>query len=107
MTTLHILSAAKDLPRKNAGDPSPLSRLRTWAAVTAAICVPELATACPVCFGGANGGGQGMNAAIIFLLSVVGLVQLGFAALFFSFWRRGRELRRKRESFRLLEGGAR
>ena len=44
---------------------------------------------------------------IIFLLSVVGFVQIGFVALFFSFWRRARDLRRKRESFRLLEGGAR
>ena len=68
--------------------------------------LPQAANACPVCFGGANGG-QGMNAAIIFLLAVVGFVQLGFVALFFSFWRRARELRRKRESFRLLEGGAR
>ena len=40
-------------------------------------------------------------------LSVVGFVQLGVVALFFSFWRRAKELRRKRESFRLLEGGAR
>jgi hypothetical protein len=48
-----------------------------------------------------------MNAAIIFLLSVVGFVQIGFVALFFTFWRRSRELRRKRESFRLLEGGIR
>jgi hypothetical protein len=102
-----ILSAAKDPLRKNAGDPSPLSRLRTWAAVTAAMCVPQLAEACPVCFGAANGGGQGMNAAIIFLLAVVGFVQIGFVALFFSFWRRAKEMRRKRESFRLLEGGAR
>ena len=64
-------------------------------------------SACPVCFGGANGGGQGMNAAIVFLLSMVGFVQIGFVALFFTFWRRSRELRRKKESFRLLEGGVR
>ena len=65
------------------------------------------ASACPVCFGGPSAGGQGMNAAIIFLLSVVGFVQIGFVALFLSFWRRARDMRRKRESFRLLEGGAR
>ena len=65
------------------------------------------ANACPVCFGGAGTGGQGMNAAIWFLLSVIGFVQIGFVALFFSFWRRAREMRRKRESFRLLEGGVR
>jgi hypothetical protein len=65
------------------------------------------AFSCPVCFGGPSAGGQGMNAAIFFLLSVVGFVQIGFVALFFTFWRRARELRRKRESFRLLEGGVR
>jgi len=65
------------------------------------------AFSCPVCFGGPSAGGQGMNAAIFFLLSIVGFVQLGFVALFFTFWRRSRELRRKRESFRLLEGGIR
>ncbi len=111
MTRLLILSAAKDPLRKNVGGPSPLSRLRTWAAITAAITIafglPQIANACPVCFGGAGTGGQGMNAAIWFLLSVIGFVQIGFVALFFSFWRRAREMRRKRESFRLLEGGVR
>ena len=72
-----------------------------------AFAVPVAANACPVCFGGANGSGQGMNAAIIFLLSMVGFVQIGFVALFITFWRRSRELRRKKESFRLLEGGVR
>ena len=81
--------------------------IRTGAVAAVATLLTPAAIACPVCFGGANGGGQGMNAAIIFLLAVVGFVQLGFVALFFSFWRRARDLRRKRESFRLLEGGAR
>ncbi|HEY8132489.1 MAG TPA: hypothetical protein VII12_11425 [Thermoanaerobaculia bacterium] len=65
------------------------------------------ANACPVCFGGPNSLGKGTDAAIWFLLSVVGLVQLGFVALFFSFWRRAKEMRRRRESFHLLEGGMR
>ena len=69
--------------------------------------LPQIANACPVCFGGSSSIGKGMDAAILFLLSVVGLVQLGIVALFFSFWRRAKELRRKRESFRLLEGGVR
>ena len=72
-----------------------------------AAALPTAANACPVCFGGASGGGNGINAAIFFLLAVVGLVQIGFVALFYGFWRRAKELRRKRESFRLLEGGAR
>jgi hypothetical protein len=69
--------------------------------------IPEIANACPVCFGGPNSLGKGTDAAIWFLLSVVGLVQLGIAALFFSFWRRAKELRRRRESFHLLDGGMR
>ena len=65
------------------------------------------AFACPVCFGGANSLSKGMDSAILFLLSIVGFVQLGFVALFWSFWRRAKELRRKRESFHLIEGGVR
>src|SRR5439155_23647798 len=65
------------------------------------------ANACPVCFGGPNSIGKGMDAAILFLLSMVGLVQLGIVALFISFWRRARALRRRKESFHLIEGGAR
>ena len=66
---------------------------------------PRAALACPVCFGGPDSLGKGTDAAIWFLLSVVGFVQLGIAALFFSFWRRAKEMRRRRESFHLLEGG--
>jgi hypothetical protein len=102
-----VLSGAKDPQRKNVGDPSPLTRLRTCVAIIAVVWLPNVANACPVCFGGAGTNGKGMNAAIWFLLSVIGFVQIGFVALFFSFWRRAREMRRKRESFRLLEGGVR
>jgi hypothetical protein len=37
---------------------------------------------------------------------VIGLVQIGFVALFVTFWRRARAIRRRRESFHLIEGGA-
>jgi hypothetical protein len=73
----------------------------------AAMLFASAANACPVCFGGASSLSKGMDSAIIFLLTVVGLVQLGFVALFWSFWRRAKELRRKRESFHLIEGGVR
>jgi hypothetical protein len=46
------------------------------------------------------------NNAILFLLGVVGFVQIGFIALFWTFWRRAQELRRRRESFSVLDGGA-
>jgi len=80
--------------------------MRTLAALALTLTASS-AFACPVCFGGASGGGQGMTAAIIFLLVVVGLVQAGVVALFWSFWRRAKEMRRRRESFHLISGGAR
>jgi Na+/H+ antiporter NhaD/arsenite permease-like protein len=66
------------------------------------------AGACPVCFGDPSApASKGMNSAIWFLLGMVGFVQAGFVALFVTFWRRSRSLRRHRESFRVLEGGLR
>jgi hypothetical protein len=72
------------------------------------ILLPQIASACPVCYGDPNSPmAKGTSNAIVFLLSVVGFVQIGFVALFWSFWRRARDLRRKRDQFRLLEGGVR
>jgi len=71
------------------------------------ISVPQIAHACPVCFGGPNSISKGMDTAILFLLSCVGLVQIGFVALFWSFRRRAKELQRRREQFHLIEGGLR
>ena len=82
-------------------------RSRALQLAIAAVLLASAANACPVCFGGESSISKGMDSAIFFLLSIVGLVQLGFVALFWSFWRRAKELRRKRESFRLIEGGAR
>jgi hypothetical protein len=81
--------------------------LRTWATGVVVMLVTQIANACPVCFGGPNSLGKGTDAAIWFLLSIVGFVQLGIVALFFSFWRRAKEMRRRRDSFHLLEGGMR
>ena len=69
------------------------------------LALPEIATACPVCFGGSSSVAKGMDSAIWFLLAVLGFVQIGSVALFWSFWRRARELRRRREQFHLIEGG--
>ena len=62
--------------------------------------------ACTVCMG-APGDPlvKGANAGIWVLLGVIFLVQVGFVALFVAFWRRGREMRRFRESLRVIEGG--
>ena len=71
------------------------------------VLAPAVANACPVCFGDPNSAMQkGANNGIWVLLGVIAFVQLGFVALFFSFWRRARELRRRREQLRLIEGGA-
>jgi hypothetical protein len=75
--------------------------------VIALLLVPSILSACPVCYGAPNSPmTKSSNNAIMFLLGVVGFVQVGFIALFWSFWRRAKELRRRRESFHLLDGGA-
>jgi hypothetical protein len=62
--------------------------------------------ACSVCYGPANDPMvKGTNNGVWVLLGVVGFVQIGFIALFWSFWRRARALRRFRESLRVIEGG--
>jgi len=78
--------------------------------VVIAIClllVPSIVSACPVCYGAPNSPmTKSSNNAIMFMLGVVGFVQVGFIALFWTFWRRAKELRRQRESFKVLDGGA-
>ena len=62
--------------------------------------------ACPTCYGDPNSPmTKGSDNAILFMLGVIGFVQVGFVGLFITFWRRARALRRRRESLRLLDGG--
>lgn len=69
------------------------------------IAAPAL-QACPVCFGSPDSAmTKGTDNAMLFMLGIVGFVQLGFIGLFVTFWRRSRALRRRRESFRVLDGG--
>lgn len=76
------------------------------AAASLTALLASVAGACPVCYGSAAGPmADGVNNAVIFLLAVVGLVQVGFIALFWSFWRRAKMLRRRREQFHVLQGG--
>ncbi|HSP34712.1 MAG TPA: hypothetical protein VLU46_10390 [Thermoanaerobaculia bacterium] len=79
--------------------------------VTAAVVLVAAASplsACPVCFGDPNSPMvHGTSNAILFLLGVVGFVQLGFVAMFVSWWRNAEKLRKHREEFRLIEGGVR
>lgn len=68
--------------------------------------VAQALHACPACYGDPNSPmTKGSDNAILFMLGVVGFVQIGFVGLFVTFWRRARALRRRRESLRLLDGG--
>jgi len=70
--------------------------------------VPAIAQACPVCFGDPNSSlVKGANNGILVLLGIVVFVQAGLVALFWSFWRRAQAIRRRREQFHLISGGAR
>ncbi len=76
-------------------------------AAVLSLLVPAILSACPVCYGAPNSPmTKSSNNAIIFMLGIIGFVQVGFVAMFWSFWRRAKGLRRRRESFRLLDGGA-
>jgi heme/copper-type cytochrome/quinol oxidase subunit 2 len=81
--------------------------LETALLVFAMLFLASAANACPVCFGGPSSISKGMDSAIFFLLTIVGLVQVGFVALFWSFRRRAKELQRRREQFHLINGGVR
>lgn len=85
-----------------------MPRAKTTALLVTAVIVavfPTIAEACPVCYGDSDSAmAQGANNAVLFLLGVVLVVQVGFAALFYTFWRRSTALRRRREQFRLIPG---
>ena len=72
----------------------------------AVVLVPVVASACPVCYGQtATPLTKGANNGILFLLGIIGSVQVGFVALFFSFWRRTKALQQRCEQFRVIDGG--
>ena len=71
--------------------------------VVVAILLPVAANACPVCFGDPNSPmTKGTSNGVLFLLGIVGFVQLGFVALFFSFWRRAKALKKFKEQFHVV-----
>lgn len=68
--------------------------------------VASAANACPVCFGDPNSPmSKGTSNGVMFLLGIVGFVQIGFVALFYSFWRRAQALKKFREQFHVVKGG--
>lgn len=78
------------------------------ASLACAVLVPSVAEACPVCFGDIGGpAARGLNNGILAMLAVVGVVQIGFVMMFVGMWRRSKNLRQRKESFKLIDGGAR
>ncbi|HEX2831684.1 MAG TPA: hypothetical protein VHW00_01640 [Thermoanaerobaculia bacterium] len=61
------------------------------------------AHACATCYGAPDDPmTKGVNNGIWVLLGVIGFVQIGFVAMFWSFWKRARDQRRFREQFRVI-----
>ena len=63
--------------------------------------------ACTVCMG-APGDPlvEGANNGIWVLLGVIFFVQVMFVALFLTFWKKTRQLRKFRDQFRVVQGGS-
>ena len=73
--------------------------------MTLLLAMAEAASACPVCFGDPNSPmAKGTANGIWVLLGIVGTVQVGFVALFVNFWKRARDIRKLRESFKVVDG---
>lgn len=80
-----------------------MKRMLPALAVMIVMLLPDTASACPVCYGDPNSNmTRGAANAVMFLLGIVGFVQIGFVALFVTFWLRAK---RRREKFHLLQGG--
>jgi hypothetical protein len=93
------------LPQAGEGAEAPSRRRLAIGTllVTLAILLPTTAHACPVCFGNPDSPMmKGTSNAIWFLLGIVGVVQAGFIALFWSFWRRARALKKFKEQFHVV-----
>jgi len=68
-------------------------RVFLLAVVAAALLLPQVAEACPVCFGDIGGpAARGLNNGILAMLGVVFTVQVGFAVMFVGMIRRSRQL---------------
>ena len=77
-------------------------------AITAAIVFAEPLMACTVCMGAPDDPmTQGVSRGVWILLGIVFVVQALFVALFLTFWKRSRDLKKFRESLRVIEGGSR
>jgi hypothetical protein len=89
-----------------------MSRLRSLAltvfVAALAVCPGAPVLACTVCFGDPGSAEtRGLKGAVLFLLLLVGLVQVGFLRLFWVFRRRARSLEERKNRFVILRGGVR
>ena len=86
-----------------------ISKIAPAAALGLSILLlPSAATACEVCLGASDAPAvAGMNNAILFLLGVIGLVQVGFVKLFWEFRKRARSIQERKAPFRAVQGGLR
>lgn len=68
-------------------------RVLLLAFAAMALWMPQIAEACPVCFGDIGGpAARGVNNGILAMLGVVFTVQIGFAVMFVGIIRRGKRL---------------
>lgn len=79
------------------------------AAAWALVLLPGMpAFACTTCFGDPNSAEtRGLRGAIVFLLILVGLVQIGFVRLFWGIRRRSKLYDERKRRFSVLRGGVR
>lgn len=79
-------------------------RAAAVALLIVAVLFAQSAFACAVCMGGSAGDpmNKGVSNGIWVLLGILAFVQFGFIAMFVSFWRRARDMRRFRESLRVI-----
>jgi hypothetical protein len=78
------------------------------AAALGVLVLAEPAAACTVCFGDPGAAEtRGLRGAILFLLALVGLVQVGFVSLFLDFRRRAKSLDARKKQLRIVRGGVR
>ncbi|MGH9465668.1 MAG: hypothetical protein ACRD0X_08465 [Thermoanaerobaculia bacterium] len=85
---------------------APLRSLAMTAAALAVLAMPREAGACAVCYGAADSPETaGLNAAILFLLGIVAVVQAGLVAMFLAIRRRSRDYQRRKAELHLIAGG--
>ena len=90
---------------RNRGTEQPRNFVIVLLLITITL-LAQPAHACPVCYGEPGDPMvKGTNNGVWVLLGIIGFVQIGLVAMFWSFWRRARDQKRFREQFHVIEGG--